>query len=49
MYVKHVLTMCSGKKATLGGSAIINAAAAFLPSDSDWDFFDKGFEDGVWR
>ncbi|KAI4654514.1 uncharacterized protein J4E79_008388 [Alternaria viburni] len=34
--------------ATLGGSAIINAAATFLPSDSDWDFFDKGVEDGIW-
>lgn len=35
--------------ATLGGSAIVNAAATFLPSDSDWDFFDKGVGDGIWR
>jgi choline dehydrogenase len=35
--------------ATLGGSAIINAAATFLPSDSDWDYFDQGVGDGVWR
>jgi choline dehydrogenase len=35
--------------ATLGGSAITNAAATFLPSESDWDFFDKGVEDGIWR
>lgn len=35
--------------ATLGGSAIVNAAATFLPSDSDWDVFDKGTRDGVWR
>ncbi|KAF1996027.1 GMC oxidoreductase [Amniculicola lignicola CBS 123094] len=34
--------------ATLGGSAIVNAAATFLPSDSDWDFFDKGTGDGIW-
>ncbi|KAE8847114.1 hypothetical protein HRS9122_04021 [Pyrenophora teres f. teres] len=34
--------------ATVGGSAIINAAATFLPSDSDWDFFDKGVGDGLW-
>jgi choline dehydrogenase len=35
--------------ATLGGSAIVNAAATFLPSDSDWDYFDKGVGDGIWR
>jgi choline dehydrogenase len=35
--------------ATLGGSAITNAAATFLPSDSDWDYFDKGVGDGIWR
>lgn len=35
--------------ATLGGSAVINAAATFLPSDSDWDYFDKGVGDGIWR
>ncbi|KAK7181469.1 hypothetical protein DPSP01_013467 [Paraphaeosphaeria sporulosa] len=34
--------------ATLGGSAIVNAAATFLPSDSDWDLFDKDVGDGVW-
>ncbi|OAL06565.1 alcohol oxidase [Phaeosphaeriaceae sp. SRC1lsM3a] len=34
--------------ATLGGSAIVNAAATFLPSDSDWDYFDKGVGDGIW-
>ena len=35
--------------ATLGGSAVVNAAATFLPSDSDWDFFDKGVSDGIWK
>jgi choline dehydrogenase len=35
--------------ATLGGSAIINAAVTLLPSDSDWDYFDKGVGDGIWR
>ncbi|KAF1838604.1 alcohol oxidase [Decorospora gaudefroyi] len=35
--------------ATLGGSAINNAAATFLPSESDWDFFDRGVEDGIWN
>jgi hypothetical protein len=30
-------------------SAIINAAATFLPSESDWDIFDKGVGDGLWR
>jgi choline dehydrogenase len=35
--------------ATLGGSAIVNAAATFLPSDSDWDYFDKGVGDRIWR
>lgn len=35
--------------ATLGGSAIVNAAATFLPSDSDWDIFSKGTGDGIWR
>jgi hypothetical protein len=30
-------------------SAIINAAATFLPSESDWDVFDQGVEDGIWR
>lgn len=35
--------------ATLGGSAIVNAAATFLPSDSDWDYFGKGVGDGIWR
>ncbi|KAH4056502.1 hypothetical protein HBH98_035410 [Parastagonospora nodorum] len=35
--------------ATLGGSAIVNAAATFLPSDSDWDYFDKGVGDGIWN
>lgn len=35
--------------ATLGGSAIVNAAATFLPSDSDWDYFDEGIGDGIWR
>jgi len=35
--------------ATLGGSAIVNAAATFLPSDSDWDYFDKGVGDGIWK
>lgn len=35
--------------ATLGGSAIINAAATFLPSDSDWDIFDQGTKDRLWR
>ncbi|KAF2736119.1 FAD/NAD(P)-binding domain-containing protein [Polyplosphaeria fusca] len=34
--------------ATLGGSAIVNAAATFLPSNSDWDYFDKGVGDGIW-
>jgi choline dehydrogenase len=34
---------------TLGGSAIINAAVTLLPSDSDWDYFDKGVGDGIWR
>ncbi|KAH7077253.1 hypothetical protein FB567DRAFT_146432 [Paraphoma chrysanthemicola] len=34
--------------ATLGGSAINNAAVTFLPSDSDWDYFDKGVGDGIW-
>ncbi|CAO2648887.1 Nn.00g098360.m01.CDS01 [Neocucurbitaria sp. VM-36] len=34
--------------ATLGGSAITNAAATFLPSDSDWNYFDKGVGDGIW-
>ncbi|KAF1950758.1 alcohol oxidase [Byssothecium circinans] len=34
--------------ATLGGSVIINAAATFLPADSDWNFFDRGVGDGVW-
>ncbi|KAH7391756.1 hypothetical protein BKA66DRAFT_412800 [Pyrenochaeta sp. MPI-SDFR-AT-0127] len=34
--------------AGLGGSAVINAAATFLPSDSDWDYFDKGVGDGIW-
>jgi choline dehydrogenase len=33
--------------ATLGGSAIINAAATFLPSESDWDVFDEGVGDGL--
>ena len=35
--------------ATLGGSAIVNAAVALLPSDSDWDFFDHDVGDGIWR
>lgn len=35
--------------ATLGGSAIVNAAATHLPADSDWDYFDKGINDGIWR
>ncbi|USP79930.1 uncharacterized protein yc1106_07204 [Curvularia clavata] len=35
--------------ATLGGSAIINAAATFLPSESDWNIFDKGAENGLWN
>jgi choline dehydrogenase len=35
--------------ATLGGSAIVNAAVTFLPSDSDWDYFDRGVGDGVWK
>jgi choline dehydrogenase len=30
-------------------SAIINAAATLLPSESDWDVFDKGVGDGLWR
>lgn len=34
---------------SLGGSAIINAAITLLPSDSDWDYFDKGVGDGIWR
>ncbi|KAF2474943.1 alcohol oxidase [Lindgomyces ingoldianus] len=34
--------------ATLGGSAIVNAAATWLPSDSDWDYFDRGVGDGIW-
>lgn len=34
--------------ATLGGSAIVNAAATWLPSDSDWDYFSKGTGDGIW-
>ncbi|KAF2831914.1 alcohol oxidase [Ophiobolus disseminans] len=33
---------------TLGGSAIINAAVTLLPSDSDWDYFNKGVGDGIW-
>lgn len=33
----------------LGGSAVINAAATFLPADSDWDIFDKGTNSGIWR
>lgn len=35
--------------ATLGGSGVINAAATFLPAESDWDYFDKGVGDGIWR
>ncbi|KAL5121974.1 hypothetical protein ACEQ8H_000190 [Pleosporales sp. CAS-2024a] len=35
--------------ATLGGSAVVNAAATFLPSDSDWNYFDKGVGDGLWN
>jgi choline dehydrogenase len=35
--------------ATLGGSAVVNAAATFLPMDSDWDYFDEGVGDGIWR
>ncbi|PVI03829.1 GMC oxidoreductase [Periconia macrospinosa] len=34
--------------ATLGGSAITNAGAFFLPADSDWDVFNKGSEEVVW-
>lgn len=34
--------------ATLGGSAIVNAAVAHLPSDSDWDIFSEGSKDKVW-
>ncbi|XP_014554467.1 hypothetical protein COCVIDRAFT_104929 [Bipolaris victoriae FI3] len=34
--------------ATLGGSAIVNAAATFLPSESDWDIFDQGTEEDLW-
>ncbi|KAH8731500.1 hypothetical protein GQ44DRAFT_822415 [Phaeosphaeriaceae sp. PMI808] len=33
---------------SLGGSAIVNAAATFLPADSDWDYFNKGVNDGIW-
>lgn len=34
--------------ATLGGSAIVNAAVALLPSESDWDIFSNGTGDGIW-
>lgn len=27
----------------------MNAAAAFLPSESDWDIFDQGTEEDLWR
>lgn len=35
--------------ATLGGSAVINAAATFLPSNSDWNIFDKETGVSLWR
>jgi choline dehydrogenase len=34
---------------TLGGSAIVNAAATVLPSEGDWGVFDKGVGDRLWR
>jgi choline dehydrogenase len=35
--------------ATLGGSAIVNAAATWLPSESDWDYMSKESGDTIWR
>ncbi|CAI6334249.1 unnamed protein product [Periconia digitata] len=34
--------------ATLGGSAITNAGAFFLPADSDWKIFNKGSQEEIW-
>lgn len=34
--------------ATLGGSAITDAGAFFLPADSDWEVFNRGAEEEIW-